>query len=527
MISVTNAAFLRLSRRAEANARNLIETFVDVGPLFALLSSSDHQIMFGRRGTGKTHALSYLATDRELKGDAVAMIDLRKVGSSGGMYNDPGRSLQERATALLVDVLTAIHEALYTYFVGSSDTFDLAVASPALDALAVAITAVTVDGETEIASKSSQSRKATSGDALSASLGAHGALSLRASSSEEQSASDSAQVRRSGHERLYVNFGSAGVAFQRILDVMKGRHLWILLDEWSSIPLNLQPYLADLLRRSVFPISGATVKIAAIEQRSNFRLHTDDHDYVGIEIGADASADVSLDDFMIFENDQAKAETFLRTLIARHVGVAPEDTDQFVSYAFEENAFAELVRAAEGVPRDAMNILVLAAQRAIDSRITVADIRLVARTWYQRDKEKAVSFNPGALRLLQWMVEEIVGRRRARAFMLRSGTTDPLIDTLCDARVVHVIKRGVSPVDRLGTRFDVYKLDYGCYAELLTTDHAPLGLVHIEGEAGTTGRYVDAPPADYHSIGHAILSLDRFYQTAHPAGGVEQGPKRS
>ena len=38
----------------------LVETFVDAGTLFASLASPDHQILSGRRGTGKTHALSYL-----------------------------------------------------------------------------------------------------------------------------------------------------------------------------------------------------------------------------------------------------------------------------------------------------------------------------------------------------------------------------------------------------------------------------------------------------------------------------------
>jgi hypothetical protein len=48
------------------------------------------------------------------------------------------------------------------------------------------------------------------------------------------------------------------------------KRVWILLDEWSVIPADLQPYLADLLRRSVFPVAAISVKIAAIEKRSSF-----------------------------------------------------------------------------------------------------------------------------------------------------------------------------------------------------------------------------------------------------------------
>ena len=71
-----------------------------------------------------------------------------------------------------------------------------------------------------------------------------------------------------------------------ILESIKPRRVWILLDEWSAVPADLQPYLADFLRRALFPINGLTVKIAAIEQRSYFQKPGNAGDYVGIEVGA-------------------------------------------------------------------------------------------------------------------------------------------------------------------------------------------------------------------------------------------------
>jgi Cdc6-like AAA superfamily ATPase len=57
-----NMAFLGVQRRAESvDRQTLVQTFVDIGALFAVLSSHDHQIIYGRRGTGKTHALLYVA----------------------------------------------------------------------------------------------------------------------------------------------------------------------------------------------------------------------------------------------------------------------------------------------------------------------------------------------------------------------------------------------------------------------------------------------------------------------------------
>src|SRR6266536_5061537 len=104
-------AFLRISRRAESAApTTLVETFVDVGPLFTLLSSRDHQILYGRRGTGKTHALTYLRGRALERGDFAALIDLRTIGSTGGLYADETLPLAERGTRLLADVLGQLHD---------------------------------------------------------------------------------------------------------------------------------------------------------------------------------------------------------------------------------------------------------------------------------------------------------------------------------------------------------------------------------------------------------------------------------
>src|SRR5688572_19551026 len=101
-----NLAFMKLSKRAEGVERaTLVETFVDVGPLFTLLSSRDHQVFYGRRGTGKTHALVFLANTLSEAGDLPIYIDMRTIGSTGGLYADQQVPLQERATRLLMDTL--------------------------------------------------------------------------------------------------------------------------------------------------------------------------------------------------------------------------------------------------------------------------------------------------------------------------------------------------------------------------------------------------------------------------------------
>ena len=289
-----------------------------------------------------------------------------------------------------------------------------------------------------------------------------------------------------------------------------------------AIPYELQPYLADLLRRALFPIPGVVAKIAAIEQRSNFKFKGQFRDYIGIEVGGDVSTAINLDDFMVFENDQARATQFLRDLIYKHyMAEVPNSEiasgDELVRIAFTQaNAFEELVKAAEGVPRDAINILSIAAQKASERKISIPDIRSAARSWYLRGKEPTVNSDPEAQRLLHWIIDQVIGQRKSRAFLLLSGTQHPLIDTLFDERVLHVIKRGISAAEQPGVRYDAYKIDYGAYVDLIATDKAPGGLFSVDDESGQ--KYIEVPPDDYRAIRRAILDIAKFEKHTQSAG---------
>jgi hypothetical protein len=288
----------------------------------------------------------------------------------------------------------------------------------------------------------------------------------------------------------------------------------VLLDEWSEIPLDLQPLLAEFLRRALLPVPEITVKIGAIEQRSQFRAKADDGSEIGIELGADAAADLNLDDYMVFGHDPARAREFFNDLLFRHLEAHLDNDTLSGPRELQRALFTgrpasdELVRAAEGVPRDAINIAMAAARKAGSSKIGVPEVRRAAREWFLRDKERALSER--AKSLLHWIIDRVIGQRRARAFLLRQDfITDPLIVELYDARVLHVIKRGVSARDEPGVRYDVYQLDYGCYVELITTAREPGGLFEVENEDGHAG-YVEVPADDYRSIRRAILDLHEF-----------------
>jgi hypothetical protein len=456
---------------------------------------------------------------------------MRTVGSTGGIHADQGVPIPERGTRLLVDTLGVIHDELVNFALEEADAGRIGAQTlPLLDRLADEITRVRVVGETRREAVASEERTSSSSVDAGAAFGGPSVVSARLGASGEESRSGQLRITTedTGQTVHRVHFGAVSSLLAAVAASLDVARVWILVDEWSDLPLDLQPLLADLIRRSVFPVARVTVKIGAIEQRSEFSKQAGAGGYIGIEVGADAAADIDLDDFMVFGNDAEKAKDFFRELIYKHVRSLmieagddpPPNANALISRAFtQQPAFAEFVRAAEGVPRDAINIAIQAAQLADDRQISINDIRTAARRWYARDKQTPVSANDTALSLLHWVIDKVIGERRARAFLLEQSEAarHPLIGALYDARVLHVVKRNIASHDRPGVRFDVFGLDYGCYVDLLATQRAPLGLFQAAAVNDSDDeQYVEVPHDDYRSIRRAILDLNEF-EAATPA----------
>ncbi|MDW3680334.1 hypothetical protein RA280_00955 [Cupriavidus sp. CV2] len=515
----TNLAFLRIAKRAERQDDEVLQkTFVDFGSVFTAFSSFDHQVIFGRRGTGKTHLLTVLRQARREAGEIAIQLDMRNLGSAGGIYADASIPLTQRATRLLVDVLAAIHGSLFEQAIEHDGIMHLGLVGKALDGLFEAHSAVKVVGTTTLEATASAENASNAEMKLGFSLGTAPSFSGEAKSGVANKEAVAAKKVVSGQEMPRVNFGSVGSALRKVVEALPKGRLWILIDEWSEVPLDLQPYLADLIRRAILPTKGTTVKIAAIEQRSRLLLPESTIGNIGLELGADVSAAINLDDYMVFDNDEDKAVAFYKTLVLKHVQVAletegieaPADEAELVSQGFTQgNAFDEVVRACEGVPRDAIHILSHAAQRSNEDAISVSGVRTAARQWYQGSKDAAVSAHEQARSLLQWIVDKVIKERQTKAFLLETGTRDALIDFLYDERVLHVLRKGVSAKDEPGKRYQVYGIDYGCYVDLINTAKAPQGMLDL-GEGKPDISEV-VPKTDFRSIRRCILNLPEFY----------------
>lgn len=518
---------LGLSKRAESyDASHLASSFVEIGNVPTLLRNNDSAIIFGRRGTGKTHLLSYLASLLKAGGGVVVSIDMRTIGSSSGLYADPGLLLSERATRLLRDTANAIHERILEAYTEPSDAVYGQDIISGLDQLLDAANSLVIDGaltrEEAFQSSIDTNNSAQAGFQFSPS---GGQFSGSFTDNIKTGLTDAQKQSVSGRPTIRINFKGLTSALERVVRSLPAKRLWILLDEWSEVPLDLQPYLADMLRRGFLAVRGVTAKIAAIEQRTAFRLVNEaTGQSVGIEIGADVATSVNLDDHMVFENDSTAASQFFSQMLFRHMrSVAQTEkldfdivqADELTRLMFtQRDSFTEFVRASEGVPRDAINILSKCALRAHNEKISMPVVREAARAWYSTSKQSDINSRPRANALMDWIKSQVIGQRRARGFLLDVKARDVLIDYLFDSRVLHIIKKGISSKDRedSGKKFNAWVLDYGCYVELFNTAAAPKGLFEVEEDVATSStKFVEVPQTDYRSLRRAILDLSAFY----------------
>lgn len=445
---------MRVPKRAQTtDPDRLRRTFVAIDPVGAVLRSPGHQVLFGRRGTGKTHALRYLAETVRREGHVATYLDLRAIGSSGsfsqGAVTDEAVAegavaespvaeaaaaeavrarVQRRATHALVDVVEALHGALWDAILDLDLGGRLTSLIAAMDRLTETTTRV---------------------------------------SGAEDGAEPAALL------------GSLAGALEDVMRCLRPRRLWVLVDEWSVLPLELQPFLADLLRRTLFAVPGITVRIASIEHRSRFRLRDDDGvdtADTGIDVGGDTVAALDLDELLMFGNRCEHAVAFFGELLYRHVHELVKDkglrldvahAGELLSAAFATpGAFCELVLAGERVPRDVLNIAGLAAAAAGPDKISRADVSAAARDYFVRDKQGRISRDADAA--LANLVRRCADHRTRVVYLRRPGESDdPLIRQLCDARLIHRTRRGVVEVGDTATAYDVYLLDYGCFVDVM------------------------------------------------------------
>jgi len=220
--------------------------------------------------------------------------------------------------------------------------------------------------------------------------------------------------------------------------------------------------------------------------RSNFGT-TLGNTVLGFELGADISTAEDLDDYYVFDRNPEQVTTAFSDIIFKHLdNQLPKNhlhsqhqvsngTDLASRMFTERSTFEELSRASEGVIRDLINIFTRAffnARRRNRENIDRKAVLDAAQLWFEQDKSQHL--DDQLQTVLRRIVDEVIGKRRARSFLLpKHLERHPVIQRLFDARVLHHMQRGYADKDNPGIRYNIYTLDYGTYVDLMGTSRQP------------------------------------------------------
>lgn len=293
-----------IRRRAEKQTdwEKLEAVFVK-SDLFDRVRSPDSQLVLGRRGTGKTHLIRVFQKEAIGHGELALYVDCTRLGSGFTGLSLPPDVIARKYFVSLLNQL-------------GTDLLDEAM-------------------RLERPEPEKQNR-----------IISHLCYGLVPSKPD-------------GSDSLF-NYRQISDSLSAVLRELNIDRLFLILDEWALIPVQAQPTFAEFIKRGLLSVPSVSLKLLAVNYQCQFSRRDGD-DLVGLERGADIPEVLDIDRYLVFDEKRDYVVRFFAELLYNHLGAElgwplDEDGDQKVRQVNElftqSTAFTELVRAAEGNPRD-------------------------------------------------------------------------------------------------------------------------------------------------------------------------------
>ena len=385
---------------------------------------------------------------------------------------DTTKPLVVRTVSVFRDLLSQLQSHLLDLATDPSQAGRIdALESVSMLADSIATVSSTVFAREVTRETGSSSRRST---ALSAGISRSPSLGATASSDSSDSTKFAEHYTQVLQDTLI--FGQIASALEAVLATLKLAKFFVVLDEWSTIPADVQPYIAEFLKRTILPISRVSLKIGSLPYQSVFRVKAKQGQHIGLEFGADVTRNLDLDEYYAFENDPGLAIETFADLLWRHLtgNIRPNDHLQNkygVSTAHElrrilfanDECFADLLKAASGVARDFLGIFTAAYFRAAVARTNVIEqgsVRHAVLAAFQT--EKLLNLDGDQERYLRDIASSLREHGGGGFFLLnRTLLADPMVQSLFDMRLIHLAQRYYIGVPNAKHSFSLFSLDYG------------------------------------------------------------------
>jgi hypothetical protein len=456
-----------------------------VEPAAGVLSrakSKQHNIVFGRRGSGKSSLLRKTAADLTVDRRPIAFVDMETF--KGHSYPDVLisvliKSLYEFET-WLTDVATtpATKKSFWRRFFGTTPNrppFNRVKTELLKQTLRELIT----DLESQLRApevsaeqvKKTESNDSSMGAEVGAKIGAVGAsVDAKVSSSDKHVISAEYQSKYVSHKVEYLHQNI--IRFQKFfkdLATLSSGSAFLILDDLYHIRKSDQAKVIDYFHR-IAKSNNVWLKIGTIKHRSRWYEHSDPP--VGMKLGDDAKEidlDMSLEKFMILQQ-------FLRKILSDLMSETPPIT---IKELMNPTAIDRLIIASGGVTRDFIGIFSNSINQARNRnennhrgpKIGAEDVNLGTGDYYPVKREEFKLDSSDDREYLDSAFEDLIdfctNKSKCNIFLINQkmdGLPRDAINQLIDLRLIHPVKSRVTlKAGAAGLLFEAYMLDLSQY----------------------------------------------------------------
>lgn len=307
--------------------------------------------------------------------------------------------------------------------------------------------------------------------------------------------SETKNVVKKKSEFLTTDYNKLRELISQIVDELEVKRLYICIDEWSELDrsslLSIQPHFGHRLKHLLFNHKKISVKIASIWHDTRLLERGVDHKtQKGLEIGQDIHIGIELDTTNL--KSEIKVRSFFANLLFERFKYYIPELEEikkndavdtfFIDELFDdENNFNALVAASHGVPRDFLSLFnkcVYIINRKFDEFCIHKNlVREVAVDSYKKDKRSLIA-NHDYLKPYLIAFDEHIEKTGRRFFLTpNSEVGNNGFSALTDKKIIQQIPSSLTP-RYVRNAYKVFYLDYGNYFEWIQVNRIESSLIH-------------------------------------------------
>lgn len=480
-----------------------------------LYNSENNEIIFGRRGTGKTtvlKGLSYYVNQMPHEDENFCYaiyIDMEDIVPNKIEFASLPENYSREVYRL---ILLKIIERFYNFYdrISQNNSYYNLVFYSSSEIEDIADTILKLDetvkeGSTFLSGKESTNNsieETVKSNKKELMINGHSQnrslfLNLSAAIKNSFTNTHSNTVSVSKKFEYTININEIRKLFSKLLLFCKIENLFLCFDEFTivdkDIPQSIQIEIAQLIKDTFFRDEHITVKISSLWNKEKMQRRYFGTDRRGMELGNDIKSSVDLDE--IFFNSSLNAETFFAELLGnillsnfslqnynRHLSSTDNIVKQreisinagntMIDKLFKtRNAYYQMVCGSQGIPRVFGNLLINCianTDKLNELQITFNDVQESIISNYLQSVTKKL---PEGMELLH-IIEEFISNNKTRFFLINIKDYKKIqhqIEGLVDANALHQYPS--SNMDRkLRHRYKLFLVHYGNYIEALKTN---------------------------------------------------------